>query len=280
MHGDALAWRVHGAGPTMFIYNGLLSTDLHWRYWIPHYRDRYAVLSWDYPGHGASPRPRDLSAVGIRAFADAGHRVLAASGAPRPAIVCGLSMGVQSALEHYRDHPGDVRALVLICGTFGHPLARLSSSERARRLLTASLRAAGRAGRLLRGALWPLAGTPLGRELAYLTGGAHRELCPQEVLDELFAHLARLDSDVIAAAVTSYLDHTAEDVLDTIAVPTLIIAGDRDQLTPASIAERMHRRVAGSSLHVIRGHTHLAQVECPDAIHEVVDRFLDERGLR
>jgi pimeloyl-ACP methyl ester carboxylesterase len=274
-----LAYKVRGSGPTMLIYNGLLSTDLHWRFWVPHYADRFSVLTWDYPGHGDSPRPDDLASVGIAPFADAGHDVLVTSRAARPAIVCGLSMGVQSALEHYRAHRADVRALVLVCGTYGHPLARLSSSERLRRLITGSFRVVGRAGRLARAAMWPFFATPVGRELAYLTGGAHRGKCPQEVLDELYAHLLRLDADVIAAAVTSYLDHTAEDLLDAIDVPTLIIAGDRDQLTPASIAERMHARIRGSSLHVIRGHTHLAQVECPDEVHAVVDRFLAERSL-
>lgn len=271
--GDRLAYRVRGGGPTMQIHNGLLSTELHWRPWIAHFRDRYAVLTWDYRGHGASPRPRALSSLAIERYADDGHHVLGASALERPGIVCGLSMGVQTALEHYRRHPGDVKALVLLCGTYGHPLRRLSPSARLRRGAIAAVRAGARAGGLMKLAMWPVTHTPLGRELAYLSGGAHRS-CPRSVLDELYAHVGSLDVDVATSAVAAYLDHSAEDVLATIAVPTLIIAGGADQLTPASIAEEMHRRIPGSSLHIVEGHAHLAQVERPEEVHGVVDRFL------
>src|SRR5579883_2564789 len=162
--GDALAFRVDGSGPTMLIYNGLVSTPLHWRAWVAHYRARFAVLTWDYPGHGGSPRPRRLDRVGIAPFADQGHALLDGAGVARPAIVCGISMGVQSALEHYRRHPDDVRALVLLCGTYGHPLDRISRAPAFRRAMVAAVRAAGRRwASLVRRLVWPLLRTQIGR---------------------------------------------------------------------------------------------------------------------
>ncbi|MSP59420.1 MAG: alpha/beta hydrolase [Myxococcales bacterium] len=277
--GATVAYRRRGEGPAMLIHNGLLSTELHWRYWVQHFRRRFSVITWDYRGHGASPRPADLATVGITGYADDAHAVLGAvPDLARPAIVCGLSMGVQTALEHYRRHPGDMRALVLICGTWGHPLGRVSSSEKLRRALIAAVRMGARGGALFQAALWPFLRTPLGRELSYLAGGAHRRDCPKDLLDELFAHIAKMDPGVMTAAVSSYLDHTAEEVLETIRVPTLIIAGGKDQLTPPSLSRTMQRRIAGSVLHVIEGHTHLAQVEVPERIHAVADEFLARLG--
>jgi pimeloyl-ACP methyl ester carboxylesterase len=189
-------------------------------------------------------------------------------------------MGVQAALEHTRSHPGEVRALVLLCGTYGHPLRRVSRSPWLRRAAVAAVRAAGgRGARLVRALLWPLLRSPIAPELAYLTGGAHRTECPPGLLDELFAHVAGMDVDLAMAAIAGYLEHSAEDVLERVRVPTLIVAGDRDQLTPVSIAEEMRRRIAGSSLHVVRGHSHLAQVERPDEVHAVVDAFLARHAL-
>lgn len=286
--GTRLAWRVDGEGPTMLVYNGLVSSSVHWRFWIEYFRRRYAVLTWDYPGHGESPRPARLDEVGIAAFAEEGHRVLAdaavQAGIGRPAIVCGLSMGVQAALEHVRSHPEDARALVLLCGTHGHPLDRLTRSALVREAVVAALtklaEAAGpdsRVAAMVMRVLAPILRSPLPRELAYLTGGARRDTCPRSVLDELFAGVAAMDGDVMLQAVASYLDHSARDVLPEVAVPTLIFAGDRDQLTPVSVAEEMRDAIAGSVLHVVHGHSHLAQVECPDAIHAEVERFLAER---
>ncbi len=262
----------------MLIYNGLLSTDLHWREWIAHYRERYTLVTWDYRGHGASPPPRDPSTVRIPQHADDAHALVEELGLA-PAIVCGLSFGVQAALEHWRRHPGDVRALVLLCGTFGHPLARLSSSQVVRRAALAYLRLLARGGRVTRAALGPLLRSGLVHQVTYLTGGADRATCPRAVLDELFEHIVGMDIEVACASVATYLDHSAEDALATVAVPTMIVAGGADQLTPPSLAEEMHRRIAGSALHIVAGHAHLAQVEAPAEVHGVVDRFLDERDL-
>jgi pimeloyl-ACP methyl ester carboxylesterase len=57
-------------------------------------------------------------------------------------------------------------------------------------------------------------------------------------------------------------------------VPALIISGDRDQLTPVSCAEHMHREIRGSRLQVIPGHTHLVQLERPEVVHAAIDDFL------
>ncbi|HRC54578.1 MAG TPA: alpha/beta hydrolase, partial [Kofleriaceae bacterium] len=100
-----------------------------------------------------------------------------------------------------------------------------------------------------------------------------------EVLEGLFAHVAELEPELIGNVVAAYLEHSAEDALPSITVPTLILAGDRDQLTPVSTAERMQRAIAGSKLVVFPGHTHLVQVEAPDAVHAAIEQFLDEHRL-
>jgi pimeloyl-ACP methyl ester carboxylesterase len=64
-----------------------------------------------------------------------------------------------------------------------------------------------------------------------------------------------------------------------VTVPTLIIAGDRDQLTPVSIAERMHQAIPNSRLVVFPGHSHLVQVERPREVHEAIETFLHEHAL-
>ena len=66
-------------------------------------------------------------------------------------------------------------------------------------------------------------------------------------------------------------------LLATIHVPTLIIVGDEDTLTPAAQAEEMHRAIAGSELTVIAGAGHLTNLEQPAAFNDTVARFLDHR---
>jgi pimeloyl-ACP methyl ester carboxylesterase len=260
--------------------HGLVSSVHHWMFFTPHFARARPVLSWHYRGHGGQPVPRDRG-VSVAQFADDAHAVWRASGAA-PAIVVGLSFGVQVALEIWRRHPASVRALVLICGTAGHPLDRVSSSPVLRGAATRLFRALGHQRLLASGALAVLrtrGGQRLARELTYLSGGALRDACPSEVLEGLFGHVATLDPQLIGNLVAAYLEHTAEDVLPTIRVPTLIIAGDRDQLTPVAAAERMQRAIPGSELKVFPGHTHLVQVEQPAQVHAAIEAFLQAHAL-
>jgi pimeloyl-ACP methyl ester carboxylesterase len=282
--GETLAYEVHGrpsASTPIVTVHGLVSSVQHWPYFTPHYAESRQVLSWEYRGHGGQPVPRDAHDASVQQFADDAHCVWQRSGLP-PAVVAGLSFGVQVALEMWRSHPEMIRALVLICGTAGRPLDRLSPSPRLRHTLAAAVRMVyGQP--MLGGALLAFMRSPLGiriaREIAYFTGGAHRDHCPPSVLEGLFGHVGGLDARLAGATIAAYLEHDAWDVLRTITVPTLIISGDKDQLTPVSVAERMQREIRGSELVVFPGHTHLVQVEKPREVHAAIDEFLKRHGL-
>ena len=281
--GQPLDYRVHGpAGRTPILtVHGLVSSTQHWRAFTPHFATARPVIGWDFRGHGGQPPPIDRGTVGVAPFAADAHAVLRAAG-QGPAIVTALSFGVQVALELWRAHRDDVRALVLICGTAGRPLDRLSPSASLRTTATSLLRALGASGAIAR-PLLAFMRSSLGRrlacELAYASGGARRDACPRDVLDDLFLHVGGLDPRLIAAVTASYLEHDAFDVLPTITVPTLLIAGDRDELTPVATAERMRDAIPNSQLVVFPGHSHLVQVEDPVGVHAAIDRFLATHAL-
>lgn len=264
----------------MLTAHGLVSSVHHWMFFTPHFSADRPVVSWEYRGHGGQPAPHDME-ISVSQFADDAHAVWQAAQI-EPAVVVGLSFGVQVALEIWRRHPDSVRALVLICGTPGLPLDRISSSGLLRRTVIALVQELSHlpgVSTALLSFLRSRAGLRIARELAYLSGGAHRDACPPEVLEGLFTHVASLAPDLIAATVTAYLEHDANDVLPTITVPTLIVAADRDQLTPVTIAERMQRTIPNSKLVVFSGHSHLVQVERPAEVHSAIDGFLREHGL-
>ncbi|HEY5927802.1 MAG TPA: alpha/beta hydrolase [Kofleriaceae bacterium] len=276
--GEPLAYRIHGTpGKTPIItVHGLVSSIEHWQIFTPYFAAHRPVVSWEYRGHGGRPAPRDPATVSIPHFAEDMHAVMRAAELP-PAIVTGLSFGVQVALELYRAHRDSVRALVLICGTAGHPLDRVSRSPMLRRLVADTIRGLASQRFIADPVLSFLrskTGMRIACELAFRTGGAHRDACPNEVLEQLFGHAGNLDPAVLGAITASYLEHSAWDVLPTITVPTLIIAGDADQLTPVDTAERMREAIPNAELVVFAGHTHLVQVEKPHEVHAAIDDFL------
>jgi len=68
-------------------------------------------------------------------------------------------------------------------------------------------------------------------------------------------------------------DSTA--LLDRITVPTTIIVGEEDTVTPPADAEFMHRRVRGSTLVTLSTAGHMSNLETPDAFNDAVRVFLE-----
>jgi len=72
----------------------------------------------------------------------------------------------------------------------------------------------------------------------------------------------------------SYIHHSSEDILPRVKVPTLFMVGQKDSLAPPSHARKVAALLPDVQQVVIQGCTHLAPVEKPDEVHQVVERFL------
>ncbi|MER3467998.1 MAG: hypothetical protein C4312_05530 [Thermoflexus sp.] len=71
-------------------------------------------------------------------------------------------------------------------------------------------------------------------------------------------------------------DRTA--LLPTIRVPTRILVGEEDVVTPPEVAQEMAAGIPGARLVQIPRAGHLANLEAPDAFNEAVRAFLSEVG--
>ena len=58
--GEPLRVRVQGDGAPLLLFNGLVSSEAHWPFFVPHFAQRRRVVFWDYRGHGGQP-PRATS---------------------------------------------------------------------------------------------------------------------------------------------------------------------------------------------------------------------------
>lgn len=103
------------------------------------------------------------------------------------------------------------------------------------------------------------------------TTHAHRP----EVVSHVRALIESQPAETIAAALQAMMTRPdSAATLATISVPTTIIVGDEDTVTPLSDAEDMHRAVAGSTLAVIPGAGHMSNLEAPEAFNEALRSFL------
>ena len=62
--------------------------------------------------------------------------------------------------------------------------------------------------------------------------------------------------------------------LATIDVPTLVLVGDEDRLSPFAESQKIHAGIAGSLLETIAGAGHLTNIERPAAFNHVLSEFV------
>lgn len=64
------------------------------------------------------------------------------------------------------------------------------------------------------------------------------------------------------------------DLLPNIAVPTLVMCGKQDQLTPPELSEEIAKGIPGAELRLIDDCGHLATLEQPDAVNQALADWL------
>lgn len=259
----------------LVLCDGIGCDGFVWKYLERALSAERMLVHWHYRGHGRTPEPRDRRRVSMADCADDLAAVLDAAGVEQ-AVFAGHSMGVQVCLEGFRRHRDRVAGLVLVCGGYGNPLRTFKG----RRTLEAALPwiafTINRAPKLI-GGLWrTVVPTRLAFAIAQRTE-INAELVRLEDFMPYLEHIARVDLPLFVDMLAHAGRHTARELLPTIHVPTLIVAGERDGFTPASLSEEMHATIPGSQLLVVEGGTHTAPIERPHLVNEAVAKFL--RGV-
>jgi pimeloyl-ACP methyl ester carboxylesterase len=169
--------------------------------------------------------------------------------APPRFALAGLSMGGYVVLELWRQAPGRIVKLALLDTQARADAA--SAAEVRKRMIEL-----GEDGKLdkIHETLWPRLASPGRREDRALEIVVRRML--QEVGAAAFVRQER--------AILSRPD--SRPTLPTITVPTLVLVGSEDQVTPPDLAREMASALPGANLVVVPGAGHLSSLEKPDAV--------------
>lgn len=274
--GTEISYQRVGEGRPILLCNGLGGSWEAWTHQIQYFRSRYQVLSWDYRGLYGSEIPSNPNALRIADHAQDALCLLREEKAERAAIV-GWSMGVQVGLEVFRAAPERVASIAMLNGVAGRPWDYVFNLNLIGRLLPPFLRSLRSAPGAIEAVVRQATRLPDPGQWIKRVGLAAGTLDAQ-VVDELVEKFRTLDMDVFIRLLEKMGEHDGWDLLPSIDVPVLIVAGSRDVFTPRSAAERMARRTRGSEIMIIPGATHYAALEYPEMINLRLEKFLRERG--
>jgi pimeloyl-ACP methyl ester carboxylesterase len=245
-----------------------------WRYLRTDLTDRFGLHS-HYRGHGRTAAPRDKARVTIEDLADDVACVLDDALVER-AVVIGHSMGVQVALETYRRHRSRVAGLVLICGAPSHPLKTFRGSATLDELLPTIQKWIQRMPSVINRVTRAVLPTRLAYELASRFE-IRRELVEPADFMPYLEGVARIDARLFVAMLSSAGQHSAEDLLPDVSVPTLVVSWARDGFTPPERSRAMAAAIPGAELLEILNASHTAPIERPGLVDLAIRDFLSRR---
>lgn len=213
-------------------------------------------------GGSAGSVPRSIAdlADDVAALLDAVHL-------ERPAVICGVSMGGYVAQHLAVRHPDRVAALVLVD-------TKLEADTPEARAARVDL--AGKVGRLGQSIL---ADAMIPRLLAVPRSDADPLVVARHAENRalLQSLIERQPVATIQAALAALGDRPdMTDALRHVSVPTLLVVGAEDQITPPSCLEAAEAIIPEAKLLIVPAAGHLVPLEAPEVFNRAVLDFLAE----
>ncbi|MDP9799205.1 pimeloyl-ACP methyl ester carboxylesterase [Catenuloplanes nepalensis] len=245
-------------------------------------RGDYRMVFYDQPGHGRSGK-LESGEYHLEALAESLHAVISATVPTGPIVLVGHSMGGMTIMALAERYPELLRARVsgvVLMATSGGKVeeARLSIPSLAARAGAPFLPVVTRTTRLTGSVIdrARLASSDLAWLLTRQFGFGGSAPSPA-----LVTFVESMNSHTTADTVTRYLrtiyTHDRFPALDTLQdIPTLVIAGDKDQILPVTHSREIARHLPNAEFIEIPDSGHVVMLEHADEVNAALISFLEK----
>ncbi len=212
----------------------------------------YRLVAWDAPGYRYSADPPEDP--GIDGWADAASALIRMLGY-QTATVLGVSWGGVIATRLTLRNPDLVRALVLADSSVGSG-TNVKQAEAMRNRASS---------------LTELGAAVFAQQRSPLLVAENTSPSIVADVEQYFASSVRMPSYQWACNSMADTDH--RDSLSSISVPTLVICGEEDRVTPPKLSAELQEGIPNATLVHVKDAGHLANQERPEAFNNKVSEF-------
>jgi 3-oxoadipate enol-lactonase len=256
--GQTIRFEERGSGVPLVLVHGFPLDRRIWDEQVKELSGVCRVIAVDLPGFGESKGEKAFS---IKSMAEAVHGLLGQIKA-LPCVFAGLSMGGYIALAFAKEFPADLKGLVLVDT---RSEADTTEAKQNRDKMIESVRKGG--AKAAADAMEPkmVSGeTPKNRPEVARKLREIMEACPAKTIEHALV------------ALRDRPDY--RDTLASISVPTQIIVGQDDAITPPAMSLAMNKEIRHSKLCVVSNAGHMSPMENPQEVNEAIKGFV--KGIR
>ncbi|MBI4590311.1 MAG: alpha/beta hydrolase [Candidatus Rokubacteria bacterium] len=236
-------------GPTTLLVHGAGMSARSWTNQLWGLGQVLRVLAIDLPGHGESdPIPEAT----VEGYADSARALLDALDTG-PVFVAGHSLGGAVAQALAARHPEVVEGLLLLS-----TCAKLPGGD-------------GSLGSLL----WYLPGPlrkvfffAMAKKILFAPGA------PRQVVLLGMEEIRTCRPETILKDVAAARAMDLEEMVRGLRMPTLILCGSQDRLTPPALSERLNELIQGSRLQIVEGAGHMLPLEAAARVNQALLDFV------
>ena len=237
-----------GAGKTTFmlIHGAAYSHEL-WRRQLPVLSKSSRIVAIDLPGHGGSDRFPSHQRISVQAYAEHVHSVLSKLKSQSTVLV-GHSMGGAISMRCCLDHPEDIKGLALV-GTG----AKLGVSPAILEGLSSNFE----------------------QTVKEAVGGwSFSKSTERRLVEEGVKEMLKCEPDIALADFKACNEFDIRDSVSGISVPTIIVVGDEDKLTPVKWSEFLRSKIFGSEIRIIKAAGHMVMLEKHKEVNDAIESLM------
>lgn len=230
---------------------------------------------FDYRGHHKTPIPDNKESLLIDSLARDLISFCEQNDLKKVDFV-GHSFGCQVLLHAYSIQPRLFGTMSFVNGLYRNPFNHLIAADDLVELINQAKKIYNQAPGFV-SMLWEKGVTnPLLVPLSALTGGFNLSKTALKDIEIYARGVSAIDLRVFLTFFEDMVSFDGESILSKIKIPTLIICGSKDALTPMEEQERMHELITTSELYPVPYGSHCTQLDFPEMVNLKIQNFIEQ----